>query len=415
MQTRGSVSSHAVQAVAPVKLQEITGSSWTRQTTNIAELDRVLGGGLVPGGVVLVGGDPGIGKSTLLMQLAGQLANRAISVLYVSGEESQQQIKLRADRLQVTDGPIFIAAETELDAINNQLVSLQPQVVIIDSIQTVYSANLTSAPGTVGQIRESASRLIRYAKESGTVLFLVGHVTKDGSIAGPRVLEHMVDVVLYFEGERHQSFRILRGVKNRFGSTNEIGIFQMGETGLREVDNPSQLFLGERPEGVAGSVVVSAMEGTRPILVEVQALVAPSSLATPRRMNSGLDSGRVAMILAVLEKRMGLQLQYQDTYVNAVGGVRIQEPAADLGIALAIVSSFRDRPPGPRDLIVGEVGLAGEVRGVSRLESRVNEAVKLGFSRVILPASNLRSGYRHDALELIGVASVAEALQYVIR
>lgn len=225
----------------------------------------------------------------------------------------------------------------------------------------------------------------------------------------------MVDVVLYFEGERHQSFRILRGVKNRFGSTNEIGIFQMGETGLREVANPSELFLGERPEGVAGSIVVSAMEGTRPVLVEVQALVAPSSFASPRRMSSGLDNGRVAMILAVLEKRMGLQLQYQDTYVNAVGGVRIQEPAADLGIALAIVSSFRDRPPGPSDLIVGEVGLAGEVRGVTRLESRVNEAVKLGFSRVILPSSNLRSGFRHDAIELIGVSSVAEALQYAIR
>ncbi|MGI6345149.1 MAG: DNA repair protein RadA [Bacillota bacterium] len=399
---------------APARLEEIDQRPIMRIPTQIAELDRVLGGGIVPGEAILLGGDPGIGKSTILMQLAGQLAARDATVLYISGEESVEQTKLRADRLKVRSGPILLAAETELATILAQLELTRPQVAVIDSIQTVYDANLSSAPGTVTQIRECASRLIRYAKQTGAVVFLVGHVTKDGAIAGPRVLEHMVDAVLYFEGERHQSFRVLRGVKNRFGSTNEIGVFQMGEAGLREVENPSELFLGERPIGVAGSVVVAAMEGTRPILVELQALVAPSTLGTPRRMTSGVDNSRVAMILAVLEKRLGLQLQFQDTYVNAVGGVKVLEPAADLGLAVAIVSSFRERAPGPRDLILGEVGLAGEVRGVSRLESRVNEAVKLGFQRIILPRSNLRSGYQNPDVQLIGVSQVAEALQQAL-
>lgn len=401
----------AVRQNQPVRLQDISSSQLGRLTTGIVELDRVLGDGIVPGEAVLVGGDPGIGKSTLLMQLAGHLAAKDVSVLYISGEESVEQTKMRADRLRVGPGPLFLAAETDAETIVGQLQALKPRVAIIDSIQTVNDASLTSAPGTVSQIRECSARLIRYAKETGTAIFLVGHVTKDGSIAGPRVLEHMVDVVLYFEGERQQSFRILRSVKNRFGSTNEIGVFQMEETGLREVANPSELFLGERPIGVAGSIVVSAMEGTRPVLVEVQALVAPSSLATPRRMTSGLDSNRVAMILAVLEKRLGLQLQFQDTYVNAVGGVKIQEPAVDLGLAMAIFSSFRDKPIGPLDLVLGEVGLAGEVRAVSRAESRVAEAVKLGFRRVFLPASNLKSGLKRSDIQLIGVRSLAEALQ----
>ncbi|MGI6359294.1 MAG: DNA repair protein RadA [Bacillota bacterium] len=395
----------------PVRLQDVRSMQLARRSTAIAELDRVLGSGIVSGEVVLVGGDPGIGKSTLLMQLAGNMAAQGVQVLYVSGEESVEQTKLRADRLRVGPGPLFLAAETDAATIMDHLLTVKPEIAIIDSIQTMHDAALSSAPGTVSQVRECASKLIRYAKESGAAVFLVGHVTKEGSIAGPKVLEHMVDAVLHFEGERHQSFRILRAVKNRFGSTNEIGVFQMGELGLREVANPSQLFLGERPVGVAGSVVVAAMEGTRPVLVEVQALLASSSLATPRRMTSGVDGNRVAMILAVLEKRLGMQLQYQDTYVNAVGGVRIPDPAADLGMAIAIASSFRDRPTGPLDLILGEVGLTGEVRAVSRAESRINEAVKLGFRRVILPKANLPSGTKRSDIQLIGISSVADALQ----
>jgi len=400
---------------AALPLSQVAGEEEPRFDTTIGELNRVLGGGLVPGSLVLVGGDPGIGKSTLLLQSSFALARQGYKVLYVSGEESVKQIKLRADRLGPDTPPLYVVAENDLELIEQQVNQVQPQIIIIDSIQTVFHPAIQSAAGSVAQVRETTAHIMRIAKGNGIAAFIVGHVTKEGAIAGPRMLEHMVDAVLYFEGERHNTFRILRAVKNRFGSTNEIGIFEMKERGLEEVANPSEIFLAERPVGVAGSTVVASMEGTRPVLVELQALVSPTSFATPRRMATGVDHQRIAMIMAVLEKRVGLMLQNQDAYVNVAGGVRLDEPAIDLAIAVSIASSFRDHATNPHDVVIGEIGLTGEVRGVSRIEQRVREAHKLGFKRVILPEKNIRGLEAPADIELVGVRNISEALHEVLR
>jgi DNA repair protein RadA/Sms len=362
-----------------------------RLSTAIAELDRVLGGGLVAGSTVLIGGDPGIGKSTLVLQAAAALAREGTSVAYVSGEESIDQIRLRADRLGVTDAPVQVSAATSVrDILGTFDQGAAPQLLVIDSIQTMYVDNVESAPGTVTQLRTSAHELIRFAKRRGTALFLIGHVTKDGQIAGPRVLEHMVDAVVYFEGERGHQFRILRAVKNRFGAANEIGVFEMAEQGLIEVPNPSALFLAEREAGVSGAAVFAGIEGSRPLLVEVQALVGPSPLGTPRRTVVGWDGARLAMLLAVLETRCGLLIAARDVYLNVAGGLRIGEPAADLAVAAALVSALFDRPVPPAAALFGEVGLAGEVRAVSQTEARLKEAARLGFEQIIMPVASGR-------------------------
>ena len=381
-----------------------------RIDTKINELNRVLGGGIVPGSLVLVGGDPGIGKSTLLLQASQSLSLSQRRVLYVSGEESVKQTKRRADRLGVHSEELYVLTENQIDQIENHMKHLNPEVVIIDSIQTMYDSQLTSAPGSVSQVRETTAHFMRMAKTNGIAIIIVGHVTKQGEIAGPRLLEHIVDTVLYFEGERHHTYRILRAVKNRFGSTNEIGIFEMKEEGLIEVDNPSELFLSERPLGVAGSSVVASMEGTRPVLVEIQALLSLTSFVTPKRMATGVDQQRVALILAVLEKRLGFFLQNQDAYVNVAGGVKLSETGTDLSIAISIASSFRDKATNPYDVYIGEIGLTGEVRGVSRIEQRVMEAKKLGFKRVIIPEKNCKGWNKPSGIEVIGVQTVAEAL-----
>ncbi|MNH88484.1 hypothetical protein D3C87_708660 [compost metagenome] len=381
-----------------------------RVQTGIGELNRVLGGGVVPGSLVLVGGDPGIGKSTLLLQTSYEMAKAGLRVLYISGEESVKQTKLRAERLGALSAELFVLCESNMDSIEEAIESVSPDFLVIDSIQTVYLPEVTSAPGSVSQVRECTARFMRIAKGQGIATVLVGHVTKEGAIAGPRLLEHMVDCVLYFEGERHHSYRLLRAVKNRFGSTNEIGIFEMNEVGLTEVVNPSELFLSERPLGVAGSTVVASMEGTRPMLVELQALISSTHFPSPRRMGTGVDHHRMNLIIAVLEKRMGMFLQNQDAYVNVAGGVRLDEPAVDLAIAVSIASSFRDIPTKPDDVIFGEVGLTGEVRAVSRAEQRVREAQKLGFKRVILPEKSLKGWKSPKGIQLIGVNTVAEAL-----
>lgn len=400
---------------AALPLSQVNGAEEPRFDTTISELNRVLGGGLVPGSLVLVGGDPGIGKSTLLLQSSFALARQGYKVLYVSGEESVKQIKLRADRLGPDTPPLYVVAENDLELIEQQVNQVEPQIIIIDSIQTVFHPAIQSAAGSVAQVRETTAHIMRIAKGQGIAAFIVGHVTKEGAIAGPRMLEHMVDAVLYFEGERHNTFRILRAVKNRFGSTNEIGIFEMKERGLEEVANPSEIFLAERPVGVAGSTVVASMEGTRPVLVELQALVAPTSFATPRRMATGVDHQRIAMIMAVLEKRVGLMLQNQDAYVNVAGGVRLDEPAIDLAIAVAIASSFRDHATNAHDVVIGEIGLTGEVRAVSRIEQRVREAHKLGFKRVIIPEKNIRGLEAPADIEVIGVRNITETLHEVLR
>lgn len=393
-----------------VSITEITSTRDPRVQTGSGELDRVLGGGIVPGSLILVGGDPGIGKSTLLLQTSHSLAKQGLSVLYISGEESAVQTKLRADRLGALTPSLFVLCETNLERIDEAIEKVNPSFVVIDSIQTVFHPGVTSTPGSVSQVRECTSHFMRLAKGKGLAIVLVGHVTKEGAIAGPRLLEHMVDCVLYFEGERHHTYRLLRAVKNRFGSTNEIGIFEMREAGLMEIENPSELFLSERPRGVSGSTVVASMEGTRPVLVELQALVSPTNFPSPRRMATGFDTNRLSLIMAVLEKRIGMSLQHQDAYLNVAGGVRLDEPAVDLGVAVSVASSFRDRATRPEDVILGEVGLTGEVRGVSRIEQRVREAEKLGFRRVILPARSLKGWTPSGAIELIGVHTVAEAL-----
>lgn len=408
---RGSLSPGLSTGGRPVAIGDVAAEDARRMPTGSAELDRVLGGGIVPGSFVLVGGDPGIGKSTLLLQLAARVAREHGTVLYVSGEESARQIRMRADRLGTIHERLLVLAETDLDAIEQHAKAVSPALLIVDSIQTVFKPDLASAPGSVSQVRECAAQLLRVAKGQNTAVFIVGHVTKEGSLAGPRVLEHIVDTVLYFEGERHASFRILRAVKNRFGSTNEIGLFEMRDAGLVEVDNASQLFLSERPLDAAGSVVVPSLEGTRPLLVEVQALVSASTFVSPRRTADGIDLNRVQLIIAVLEKRVGLLLGNHDAYVKVTGGVRLGEPAIDLGLAVALASSFRDQAPDPRTVVAGEVGLAGEVRAVSRIEQRIREAEKMGFARMVLPRANLRSLSVKSELELIGVETVMEGLE----
>ncbi|MCC2685995.1 MAG: repair protein RadA [Paenibacillaceae bacterium] len=393
-----------------VPIIHIDKSQEPRILTSNNEFNRVLGGGIVPGSLLLVGGDPGIGKSTLLLQTSADLAAKGLCVLYISGEESTRQTRLRADRLQAVSERLFVLCETNMEQIEEEIERVEPDFVVIDSIQTCYHPAISSAPGSISQIRECTGHFMRTAKVKGMAIVLVGHVTKDGAIAGPRLLEHMVDCVLYFEGERHHSYRLLRSVKNRFGSTNEIGIFEMQESGLQEVSNPSELFLSERPLGVSGSTVIASMEGTRPVLVELQALVSPTNFPTPRRMSTGVDYNRLSLIIAVLEKRVGLFLQSQDAYLNVAGGVKLDEPAVDLAIAVSIASSFRDQPTKPYDVVFGEIGLTGEVRGVSRVDQRVKEAQKLGFKRVILPEKSLKGWNPPSGITIAGVNTVAEAL-----
>ena len=381
-----------------------------RLSCNIVELDRVLGGGVVPGSVILIGGDPGIGKSTLLLQALSGLTSLEQPILYISGEESTLQIKMRSQRLGVISSHLYVAAESALENILRLVDEFNPAAVAVDSIQTAYTSQLESAPGSVAQVRHCADRLMQEGKRKGLPVFLVGHVTKEGAIAGPRVLEHMVDTVLYFEGDRGHAFRILRATKNRYGSTNEIGVFEMKDSGLQEVSNPSELLLAERPMDTPGSAVTAAMEGTRPIMVEVQALASPSSLAAPRRTSMGIDHNRLALLVAVLEKKVGLSLLHQDIFVNAVGGVRIHEPGVDLAIATAIASSFLDKPVDPQTVLLGEVGLTGEVRAIARTDIRVAEASKLGFRRCLLPHSNVDRLPEVQSCEMIGVKSLQDVL-----
>ena len=396
----------------PVALSEISLDEEDRIHTGIKELDRVLGGGIVQGSMTLVGGDPGIGKSTLLLQVCRNLADQ-VSVLYISGEESLKQIKLRAQRIGAFGDRLRLLCETNLDMIRQVIEKEKPTVVVIDSIQTMYNEEVSSAPGSVSQVRESTGVLLQIAKGLGVSIFIVGHVTKDGNVAGPRVLEHMVDTVLYFEGDRHASYRILRGVKNRFGSTNEIGVFEMREEGLVEVENPSEFMLAGRPEGASGSVVACSMEGTRPILIEIQALVCASNFGMPRRTAAGTDYNRVNLLMAVLEKRLGLHLSASDAYVNIAGGIRMNEPAVDLGILLAVVSSYKDIVIDDKVLVFGEVGLSGEVRAVSMAEQRVQEAKKLGFTTVILPAACMKSVGQETEITLIPVENIRDAVRFL--
>jgi DNA repair protein RadA/Sms len=401
------------QAIEPPQPLTVLGASaLERIPVPISELDRVLGGGLVPGTLVLIGGDPGIGKSTLVLQAAAALASQEGPVLYVSAEESPQQIRLRADRLGVLSENVHVLSSIDLDAILGTASSMEPSLLIIDSIQTVSVDEITSAAGSVSQVRECTSRLMQWGKSRGIPVFIIGHVTKEGAIAGPRVLEHMVDAVLYLEGERHGHFRVLRAVKNRFGSTDEVGVFEMAESGLREVRNPSEAFLEERHGSASGSSVAVTIEGTRPILVEVQALTTPSAFGLPRRSANGLDTGRLQLLVAVLQKRVGLGLGGQDVYANVVGGMRIGEPAADLAVALAIASSFRDRPVDPESVAIGEIGLAGELRSVGQIERRLGEAKRLGFGKAVIPASAARRGTTDVAgLSVIRADTVSEAIE----
>ncbi|MDD6308725.1 MAG: DNA repair protein RadA [Clostridia bacterium] len=410
LQTEKPKAVPAATGAAPVAVKDITaGSEGVRLSTGIGELDIVLGGGLVTGSLVLVGGEPGIGKSTLLLQICQALSGYG-NILYVSGEESERQLKMRADRLSIGPETLYILGETNIDAALAHADTLAPAVLIVDSVQTMYTPEITSACGSVSQVREITLRLMRYAKETGTAVFLVGHVTKDGAIAGPRVLEHMVDCVLYFEGDRHHSYRILRAVKNRFGSTNEIGVFDMGDGGLVEVQNPSAMLLSERPEKAPGSAVLCSMEGSRPLLAEVQALVAPTGFGIPRRMASGFDLGRLNLLIAVLEKRVGIHLQNQDVYINVIGGLRIDETAADLSVAAAIVSGFKGVYISSNTVFLGEIGLTGELRSISQVGKRVAESAKLGFQRIILPYENGKSIKNYPGVELVPAKTVREAL-----
>ncbi len=402
-----------ISGSGPVPVTDIITTQEERYATGLTELDRVLGGGLVPGSLVLVGGDPGIGKSTLLLQAAAALAARVGKVLYVSGEESAQQIKLRAERIGALQSELLLMAETDMSLVEKVIKETKPRAVILDSIQTVYYPEVSSAPGSVSQVRECTGILMRIAKGTGISVFVVGHVTKEGTLAGPRVLEHMVDTVLYFEGERHQAYRILRTVKNRFGSTNELGIFEMRGQGLTEIINPSELFMNQRPEAVAGSAIIPSLEGSRPLLVEIQALVCPTGFGTPRRMTSGIDYNRVALIMAVLERRVGLRLSTHDAYVSAVGGVKLDEPAADLAVALAIASSFKEKPLQNNLVLVGEVGLTGEIRPVAGMDKRLHEAAKLGFKHCIGPAREQQM-QKMGIIEYIGVQSIQEAVEAAI-
>jgi DNA repair protein RadA/Sms len=390
-------------------ITEVQSQDHERLHIGISEFDRVLGGGIMPGSVILVGGDPGIGKSTLLLQMAGQLSANGLGIAYISAEESAAQIRQRADRLGALSEELQVLAETNLTTILGQLKKANPMAVVIDSIQTIYMPELESAPGSVTQVRECAARLVYLSKETGIPVFLVGHVTKEGTVAGPRVLEHLVDTVLYLEGERHHHFRILRAAKNRFGSTNEIGIFEMREEGLSEVANPSEILLAERAAGVSGSAIVCSVEGTRPLLVEIQALVSRSSFGYPQRLATGIDAKRLSIIIAVLEKRCGHDLSGDDIFVNVVGGLRLDEPAVDLAVALAIVSSFRNRPIEGKTVAMGEIGLGGEVRPVSQVERRIAEARSLGFERCLVARSNLKGLKKLDGMEVVGVGGLEAA------
>lgn len=397
----------------PAKLSEVSIEKEDRISTGIGELDRVLGGGIVAGSLTLVGGDPGIGKSTLLLQVCRNLAGDGREVLYVSGEESLKQIKLRANRIGTFSDHLKLLCETDLESIEETIRRSKPEVVIIDSIQTMFHGEISAAPGSISQVREATGLFLQLAKGLGVSIFIVGHVTKEGTVAGPRVLEHMVDTVLYFEGDRHASYRLLRGVKNRFGSTNEIGVFEMEAEGLREVLNPSEFMLNGRPENASGSVVACSMEGTRPILVEIQALVCHSNFGIPRRQTTGTDFNRVNLLMAVLEKRLGLQMGNCDAYVNIAGGIKIQEPAVDLGIAMAIVSSFKNRAVSSDMIVMGEVGLSGEVRAVSMIPVRVQEAKKLGFATCVIPSVCMDSVKEISGIKIIGVSHVGEAMDLI--
>ena len=401
------------EVAVPTSLLDVETTEDSRIGTGMKELDRVLGGGIVRGSLTLVGGDPGIGKSTILLQVSRNLTMSGNKILYVSGEESLTQIKIRADRLGGFDKDMLVLSETNLDAIIGAITKVNPEVVIIDSIQTMFVDEIGSSAGSVSQVREVTGQLMRVAKQMNIAIFIVGHVTKEGTVAGPRTLEHMVDTVLYFEGEKNAVYRILRGVKNRFGSTNEIGVFEMKDTGLYEVDNPSKVMLSGRPLDASGSVVVCSMEGTRPILIEIQALVSGSNFNLPRRTSVGIDYNRVNMLMAVLEKRAGLVLSGSDAYVNLAGGIKLNEPAIDLGVVMALVSSFRNVAVDSKTIIFGEVGLSGEVRGVSMAARRVQEAAKMGFSTCILPKINCESIDAQDGITLVGVSNVNEALEYV--
>jgi len=397
----------------PQSIEAITADEGERLKTGIAELDRVLGGGIVGGSAILVGGDPGIGKSTLLLQVLEKLAGRGLKVLYVSGEESARQIKLRGKRLGASSKELLVLVEVELENILKRIQEAQPAAVVIDSIQTVYSPVLSSAPGSVGQVREASGRLILLAKKTGIPVFLVGHVTKDGSIAGPKVLEHMVDTVLYFEGDSGHAYRIIRGIKNRFGPTHEIGVFEMRDTGLTEVANPSAFFLAERPEGAAGSVVVPSMEGTRPILIEVQSLVSPTSFGMPRRTAIGVDHNRVSLLTAVMDRICGIHLGGSDIFLNVAGGVKVDETAIDLGIVSAMASSHLDRPVRTGTVVFGEVGLTGEIRGISQTEVRIREAARMGFTRCIFPRTQGGEGRGQKGIELIPIGSLKELTEHL--
>jgi DNA repair protein RadA/Sms len=398
---------------APLPIDEIVADEKERMMTGISEMDRVLGGGIVNGSVTLVGGDPGIGKSTLLLQVVNNLAEKDLKILYISGEESAKQIKLRGKRIGASSKNIFVLVEIDLDSIIKHIKEISPRVVVVDSIQTMYSPVLTSAPGSVGQVRESSGRLILLAKKTGIPVFLVGHVTKDGSIAGPKVLEHMVDTVLYFEGDSSHAYRIIRAIKNRFGPTNEIGVFEMRSNGLNEVANPSAFFLTERPEGEPGSVVVPSIEGTRPILIEIQSLVNPTNFGMPRRTTIGVDHNRVALLAAVMDKVCGFRLSGHDIFINVAGGMKVDEPAVDLGIVASMASSFLDKPIDNGTVVFGEVGLAGEVRGISQMDIRIKEAARMGFKRCIIPQTSSRNGFAEKKIECIRVNSLKKLLEYL--
>jgi DNA repair protein RadA/Sms len=409
--TLGAVRGFAATRATPVPIDSIDLELEHRLLTGIKEFDRVLGGGLVQGTLVLIGGDPGIGKSTLMLQALFGLAEKGNKVLYVSGEESIRQIRIRSKRLSTVSADMLVVSEVEIEAIMTMIESVKPRVLVIDSIQTMFNADLTSAPGSVSQVRESTVRLMLMAKKSGIPTLLVGHVTKDGAIAGPKLLEHMVDTVLYFEGDRNHIFRILRAVKNRFGSTNEIGVFEMKDKGLDEVANPSAVFLSERPAGVAGSVVTASMEGTRPILIELQALASSTSFGTPRRTILGLDQNRVALLAAVMEKKLGMHLMGYDIFMNVAGGVKVGEPAVDLAIVTAIGSSFLDQKVLDNTVVLGEVGLTGEVRAIGQIDNRIAESKKMGFKRCLVPEGNINRIPRVEGIEIAGVRTVSEAME----
>ena len=404
----------AAAEIKPVRLSEVHTDEKQRISSGMEELDRVLGGGIVAGSLMLVGGDPGIGKSTLLLQVCHNLTRDGHKVLYVSGEESAQQIKLRAQRIGDFKDDLMLLCETNLDLVRSVIEKTKPEIVVIDSIQTMYHETVSAAPGSVSQVREATNVLMQIAKGMGISIFLVGHVTKEGVVAGPRVLEHMVDTVLYFEGDRYASYRILRGVKNRFGSTNEIGVFEMRQSGLREVSNPSEYMLEGKPENASGSIVACSMEGSRPILIEIQALVCHTNLPMPRRTTAGTDFNRVNLLLAVLEKRAGMQMSSCDVYVNIAGGIRMTEPAIDLGLILALVSSYKDIAIDEKTIAFGEVGLSGEIRSVNMAQQRVQEAKKLGFETVLMPRVSMKALQKTDGIHIVGLETVRDAVQYLM-